>query len=135
MKYIAADGTGSPFELQRNFAEVLIKAGLIREWVQPKQRGGHNLIWTICRAQVDGTPYIFGDCQFVEPPTEHGKPGKPCAPRFFFTGKYPEKATFRHDGQTETIPADICAEYLKRREAFFPADDVQPEASPIAPRV
>jgi hypothetical protein len=36
VKYIAVEGTGSPFDLAGNFAEVLIKAKLIKVYQPPQ---------------------------------------------------------------------------------------------------
>ncbi len=62
MKYISADGSGLPFDLQRNFGDALIRLGLVKEYSPPPPpRPDLNTTWNASRL-LDGLPYISACC-------------------------------------------------------------------------
>ncbi len=107
MKYIAFDGTGSPFDLQRNFAEVLIKLQMIREYQPPKPEarpatfgvGFYN----------DRKPFIVANCTS-------------CNQKFMFEGQDPRCMKVNHCKMTEQPPATVIAEYLEARDLWQPKE-------------
>jgi hypothetical protein len=104
-KYIAADGTGSPFDLQRNFADVLIKLRMIKEYQPPKPKsvpasfgvGHYN----------DGKPFVVANCNT-------------CNQKFMYEGENPQCMKVHHCKMTEHPPAEVVAEYLQARDQWTP---------------
>lgn len=98
MKYIAFDGTGSPFDLQRNFAEVLIKLQMIKEYIPPKPKTRPATFGV--GFYTDHKPFIVATCDG-------------CKQTFRFEGQEPKCMKVQHCGLTELVPADVAASYLE----------------------
>ena len=119
MKYINADGTGSPFDLARNFADVLIKAKLIREYQPPKQKArpasfgvGHY---------TDRKPFIVASCGG-------------CKQTFRFEGQEPKCMKVQHCGLNDLVPADVAAAYLEAHQQWRPKErPAEYESRPARP--
>lgn len=112
MKYIAADGTGSPFDLQRNFGDALIKAGLVKEYVPPVQSKKADTAWGVARF-ADGKPYVSGTC-------------RTCSGKYVLaTFDLGRLTPFVHCGVQENVPADVVNQYRKAVEAFTPKAPVE----------
>lgn len=97
-KYIAADGTGSPFDVQRNFAGVLIKLQMIKEYQPPKPKTRPATFGV--GSFVDGKPFIVANCDT-------------CHQKWRYEGTNPQAMEACHCKMKEHPPASVIAEYLQ----------------------
>jgi hypothetical protein len=97
-KYIAVDGTGSPFDLAGNFAEVLIKAKLIKVY-QPPQVPYKPATFGV-GSHTDGKPFIVANCDR-------------CHQKWRYEGPNPQLMEVCHCKMIEHAPASVQAEYLQ----------------------
>ena len=105
MRYIAADETGSPFDLARNFAEVLIKDGMIKEYKPPKPKSVPASFGV--GRYIDRKPFIVAHCDS-------------CKQVFRYEGENPHCMKVQHCKMTEHPPAEVIAEYLQARCQWKP---------------
>ncbi|MGA7916359.1 MAG: hypothetical protein WCA00_14075 [Candidatus Acidiferrales bacterium] len=97
-KYIAVDGTGSPFDLAGNFAEVLIKAKLIKVY-EPPQVPFKPATFGVGSLQ-DGKPFIVANCDR-------------CHQKWHYEGPNPHFMEVCHCKHIEHAPVSVQAEYLQ----------------------
>lgn len=97
-KYIAVDGTGSPFDLAGNFADVLIRAKLIKVYVPPQP--AYKPATFGVGSHLDGKPFIVVNCDR-------------CHQTFRYEGANPQFMEAAHCKMIEHAPANVMAEYLE----------------------
>jgi hypothetical protein len=97
-RYIAADGTGSPFDLAGNFADVLIKAKMIKVYVPP-QPAYKPAIFGV-GSHTDGKPILIANCDR-------------CHQKFTYEGPNPQFMEVCHCKMIEHAPASVMAQYLE----------------------
>jgi hypothetical protein len=97
-KYIAADGTGSPFDLAGNFADVLIKTKMIKVYVPPQP--AYKPATFGVGSHLDGKPMIIANCDR-------------CHRKWMYEGPNPQFMEACHCKMIEHPSASVIAEYLQ----------------------
>ena len=97
-KYIAADGTGSPFDLAGNFADVLIKAKMIKVY-EPPQVPYKPATFGV-GSHLDGKPFIVANCDR-------------CHQKWHYDGPNPQFMEACHCKMREHPSALVIADYFQ----------------------
>jgi hypothetical protein len=111
-KYIAADGTGSPFDLASNFAVVLKKTGLIKDYQPPKPVLKPATFGV--GSYTDGKPFIVANCNT-------------CHMKWRYEGANPQAMEACHCKMKEHPPAGVISEYLEAYRSRTWKDKTAPE--------
>ncbi len=109
MKYISADDSGLPFDLQRNFGDALIRLGLVKEFVPPPiPHPTLDTRWTAARF-LSGQPRLDGSCPH-------------CHNTYHFFGRDISQLEpfFIHCATREYVPLGIVREYAEMLAKWVP---------------